>query len=120
MLSGVLLHMVVASLPVEDQGRGARHTRVLEEVVDCVADPLDIDDGDLIEMAVIRGLPTTLRVEQGVVENGVGPAVQLAGTEDHELGSEQLEALRGAIADTEAYRDELVGALGSLVGEFGG
>lgn len=43
-----------------------------------------------------------------------------AGSEDAELGREQVEALNAAIADTEAYRDELVDALGKLSGEIGG
>ncbi len=43
-----------------------------------------------------------------------------ADTDDHVAGTEQLEGLRQAIADTQAYRDEMVDALGKLVGEIGG
>ena len=43
-----------------------------------------------------------------------------AGSDDHGIVSEQIEALRAAIGDTESYRDELVEALAKLTGELGG
>ncbi len=43
-----------------------------------------------------------------------------AGSEDHAALSEQVEQLRVAIADTEAYRDDLVDALGKLAEKIGG
>lgn len=42
------------------------------------------------------------------------------GSDEHAAGTEQAEALRAAIADTEGYRDELIGALSKLAGEIRG
>lgn len=42
------------------------------------------------------------------------------GSDDHMMGTEQQMALNQAIADTKAYRDELIDALAKLAGEIGG
>jgi len=82
--------VVVAPSPVEDEGRGARLDRAVEDVVDRALDLLNIDDSDLTETTMIGGLPTTLRVEQGVVEDGVGPALHLPGRDDLDLELSQV------------------------------
>lgn len=42
------------------------------------------------------------------------------GSEEYELGVEQIQTLRGAIDETRAWRGELVDGLAKLAGEIGG
>ena len=75
-----------------------------------------------------RALNTQIADADSQLEIGSGDVAALegelasidAGSEDHAILSDQVEGLRQAIADTEAYRNELIDALGKLAGEIGG
>jgi multidrug resistance efflux pump len=43
-----------------------------------------------------------------------------AGSDDHVMGTEQVESLREAIDETHGYRAELIESLAKLAGEIGG
>ena len=79
--------------------------------------------GLMTKVHAARDLNQQIAETDGQIEMGRGDLegieAELASEEDPDL-AEQAEVLRQAIADTEAYRTELVEALGKLVGEIGG
>ena len=76
-LRGVLLHVVVATLPVEQQPRRAEPGSAVEIVPQPGVKALHVDHGKVGKRAVVGGLAATLGIKDRVVENRVGSAVLL-------------------------------------------
>ena len=79
MLGRVLLHVIEAAIPVELQMAGAGRHRAGQVVEDAAVPFLSVFDPDIPEQPAVSGLASALRVAEGVLENGEGPVVVVAG-----------------------------------------
>ena len=67
-LAGVLLHVVVAALPVDDPGHLGCCERCIHNVSDAVFFVDHFPDGDAPQRAQVEGLPAGSGIERGAVE----------------------------------------------------
>src|SRR5262249_26716343 len=70
MLTGVLLHMIEAARPVEREARGPDRNRRGKVVTDLAVLLLHVEDGDVVQEPVIRGLAAAFGIEDRVGEDG--------------------------------------------------